>query len=278
MEPEAKRLVRRFLRTQVARDGGFKNRAGTSDLYYSVFGGACLQALVPGPLPRRAVSYLKPFGTGEGLSFVHLTCLARCLAAIPAAAQPGRMDAVLERIEMFRSADEGYDHRGKLSEVGTAYAAYLALLAYEAGQRAIPAGTGVLESLAGLRARDGAYVNDTQSGLGTTTATTAAVMVRAGLGDEVEPETVAWLRARETAGGGFLASRVSPAPDLLSTAVALFALHTLGEPLDAQRDRTTGFVEMLWADSGGFRGYAADPVADCEYTCYALLALGCIEP
>ena len=29
------------------------------------------------------------------------------------------------------------------------------------------------------------------------------------------------------------------------------------------------------AGNGGFAGTPADPVADCEYTFYALLALGC---
>src|SRR5258708_31372822 len=46
----------------------------SSDLYYTVFGLdglLALQAELPG---ERAADYLKSFGVGEGLDFVHLCC------------------------------------------------------------------------------------------------------------------------------------------------------------------------------------------------------------
>ena len=43
-------------------------------------------------------------------------------------------------------------------------------------------------------------------------------------------------------------------------------------PARAQPHRD--FVESLWDDDGGFRGHPSDPVTDCEYTFYGLLAMG----
>ena len=62
---------------------------------------------------------------------------------------------------------------------------------------------------------------------------------------------------------------------LLSTAAALNALGTIDEFPDNSRAHYE-FVESLWDDSGGFRGHLLDPVADCEYTFYGLLALGAL--
>src|SRR6266566_1363656 len=94
-------LTRRFLYGQVNEDGGFKDRAGKNDLYYTVFGLQGLAALAvqnSGPNPEkpqagvqapefreviaRTKRYLESFGRGEGLDFVHVCSLARCWAAV----------------------------------------------------------------------------------------------------------------------------------------------------------------------------------------------------
>ena len=73
---------RRFLRERVNPDGGFQDRAGASDLYYTVFGLDALIALQE-PLPvEQTAAYLDRFGDGAGLDFVHLACLARAWAAL----------------------------------------------------------------------------------------------------------------------------------------------------------------------------------------------------
>src|SRR5688572_17180610 len=57
-------LVADFLHRQVNTDGGFKDRAGQSDLYYTVFGLEALlalQAAIPAPFVQ---NYLRSFGAG----------------------------------------------------------------------------------------------------------------------------------------------------------------------------------------------------------------------
>src|SRR5438874_4045495 len=80
-------LVQTFLLGQQNPDGGFKDREGKSDLYYTVFGLEGLSAFtVHSPqaaqVVERAELYLHTFGSGEGLDFVHLCSLARCWAGL----------------------------------------------------------------------------------------------------------------------------------------------------------------------------------------------------
>src|SRR5687768_15348753 len=79
---ESRDLVAAFLHSRLNDDGGFQNRAGASDLYYTVFGVEGLVALQE-PVPAEAVaSYLKQFTDGGDLDLVHLACLARCWASV----------------------------------------------------------------------------------------------------------------------------------------------------------------------------------------------------
>jgi hypothetical protein len=83
-----------------------------------------------------------------------------------------------------------------------------------------------------------------------------------------------WLLDRCHTRGGFFASRSTPVPDLLSTATALHALSSMHVPIAGLCDPCLDFVDSLWTNRGGFFGTWADDAVDCEYTFYALLALG----
>src|SRR5439155_1210840 len=79
---DAAERVTGFVREQFNEDGGVRDKSGKSDLYYTVFGLECLIALRHDPPVDRVRPYLEGFGDGEGLDFVHQTCLARCWAAL----------------------------------------------------------------------------------------------------------------------------------------------------------------------------------------------------
>src|SRR5256885_14435187 len=109
---ESTELIASFLRRQQNDDGGFKDRMGKSDLYYTVFGVDGLLALQAELPVTRIASYLKSFGSGEGLDFVHLCCLARAWMAIAGRGPTDSCGAdfrerILRRIEQFRSKDGG---------------------------------------------------------------------------------------------------------------------------------------------------------------------------
>ena len=270
---DARDLVARFLREQVNADGGFRDRSGESDLYYTVFGLDALIALQEEPPAERTSAYLHQFGDGSHLDFVHVACLARAWAALRR--QPGSavVDRVLARVEDFRSRDGGYA-ASTGSSAGTAYSAFLAMGAYHDFGRTLPDAAGVLSSLRGLRSADGGYGNHPDMTSGITPATAAAVIVLRHLDLQPDRDVGMWLLDRCHPRGGFFASPAAPVPDLLSTATALHALSSLSVPIAGLREPCLDFVDSLWTNRGGFFGTWADDAVDCEYTYYALLALG----
>ena len=270
---ESSELVAAFLRQQLTPAGGFCDRAGAPDLYYTVFGLEALIAVHHDPLSPATRSYLQSFGAGEGLDFVHLCCLARAWATITRSAPEVSVQELVTRIESFRSSDGGYNATAQASS-GTTYAAFLALGAYQDLRVEVPDADRLLHSLATLRSLDGAYGNHPRMPRGQTSATAAAIAVHRQFGEMHDESLGDWLLARVHPQGGFTAAPETPMPDLLSTATALHALATLQRPLDDSRDVCLDFVDTLWTNRGGFYGHWADDHLDCEYTYYGLLALG----
>jgi hypothetical protein len=219
---------------------------------------------------------------------------------------------ILRRIEGYRSNDGGYNPIPG-SEFGTAYGAFLALGAHldltaigqgSRGRRRgaalvlggvasfvhrvrpawlMPAATRLrrsqlIASLKRLETPDGAYANRQSPTIapscGSTNATAAAVIVLRHLGAPAAKSAVDWLLARVHPQGGFLAIPGAPMPDLLSTATALHALAGLGVSFDSCAEKCLDFIDSLWSNEGGFYGHWGDEFLDCEYTFYALLALG----
>ncbi len=284
----------RFVCARACPGGGFADRAGRPDLYYTVFG---LQALAaaetapferasfepaappfePGGPPRDTGAYLARFDADD-LDFVHLCCLLRCRALLSDRAEADR--SLVDRIESFRAADGGYSHVPGAKD-GTAYGAFLALGACEDAGAEMPDPDRLADSLVRLRADDGGYAGSPGAATGLVPSTAAAVVTLAALGRAVDAAAVEWLTARQGPAGGWPAAPGAPAADLLSTATALHALASAGAAIaDDARAAARAFVESLAepagaaADAAGFRGHPEDTVADCEYTFYGLLALG----
>jgi prenyltransferase beta subunit len=269
---ESKDLVAAFLRGMHNGEGGFKDRAGDSDLYYTVFGLEGLLALDE-PLPATISDYLRQFGDGSSLDFVHLTCLARAWATWSRSGPPPEIrDAIARRLQQHRSADGGFAVL-RSADVGSAYACFLAVGALEdLGTEIEP--HGVRDCLHGLRSTDGAYANVRGATEGSTPATAAAAMVLHQLGYQVDPDVADWLARRCHPEGGFFAAPRAPLPDLLSTATSLHALSALQWDFGQLREPCLDFVDSLWTNAGGFYGNWTDQTLDCEYTYYGLLALG----
>jgi prenyltransferase beta subunit len=270
---DSRELVESFIRSQITPDGAFSNRAGESDLYYTVFGLESLVALQVEPPVDRVAGYLETLGSGEGLDYVHLACLARCWAGVTRHPNANRSAEILARIEGNRTPDGGYNQSASASH-GTAYAAFLAMGAYQDLGIALPEPERLLGSLQSLRAADGGYSNVPGAPAGVTTATAAAVTLLRQFHVDPDPSLAEWLLSRCLPAGGFFAVPGAPMPDLLSTATALHALSGMHVPLNGLRESCLDFIDSLWTNRGGFYGHWSDDAIDTEYTYYALLSLG----
>ncbi len=271
---DATDLVIKFLHSRHNPDGGFQDRAGNSDLYYTAFGMQNLVA-VRAELPVTPLQcYLETFGSGESLDFVHLCCLARCWSLLPAQSlRHDVRDAMIARIESRRSADGGYA-AGEGAATGTLYGCFLAVSACQDILHPIARPEGIVRCVESLKAADGGYANQHDLPMGLTPSTAAAVTLLHQFDGPMDPALGGWLLARSHPQGGFFATPSAPIPDLLSTATALHALATLKTEFGPIRDQTLDFIDTLWSSQGGFFGNWEDDVLDCEYLYYGLLALG----
>ena len=292
---DARDLVADFVRSQLHETGGFIDRAGNPDLYYTVFGLECLLALRE-DLPREKVAeYLREFGDGEGLDFVHIGCLARCWAALtPLPPREGQAEGRVpetpavfispltidsfkqtldSRLETYRAKDGGFSQT-KNDSHGSVYGCFLAVSAYQDLKIDTPNLDAIAACVLSQRCADGGFSNGRDLPLATTPTTAAAVTLLRVLNQPHDPATGDWLLARANPAGGFNAIADAPMPDLLSTAVALHALSGMRVGIDSIKDSCLDFIDSLWVNKGSFYGNWSEDMLDVEYTYYALLALG----
>jgi len=268
---DAAPLVGDFVRGQMNADGGFNDRAGASDLYYTVFGLECLMALRADLPASTVIPYLQIFGEGVRLDLVHLGCLARCWADVKA--PPPDAQAIAERIERHRSGDGGYN-AAIGARHGTVYGTFMAMGAYQDLKLAMPEQERIIECIAANQTEDGVYANHPDMPVGLTSATAAATTMLRQMNQPVEERVGQWLLERAHREGGFLAAPEAPIPDLLSTATALHALAGLHVDFEHIKEGCIDFIDTLWTPRGSFFGHWGEDILDCEYTYYGLLALG----
>lgn len=268
-------LVRDFFRRQFTPTGGARDRAGRPDLYYTIFALAGLQALGVSPRTDEVEPFLRSFGDGSQLDFVHVSALARCWASIGLESMPAGLDAaLLARIESFRKPDGGYEGDPGLRH-GTAYGAFVALGAYQDLGHTPPDILNLIRAFKRLESADGAWSNLPNAKFGALNATAGAVTLIGHLGFPINANVGTWILNQAHPEGGFVAVPGAPMPDLLSTASALHALAVLERRVPAAlHERCMDFIDTLWSNEGGFHGHWSDDYLDAEYTYYGLLALG----
>ena len=271
---ESAALVEALLRSRLSPEGGFLNRDDKPDLYYTVFGIEGLLAL-RSVLPRELIAaWLRQFGAGESLDFVHLCCLARCWAALdPKALSDEARAQMAQRLESYRTPGGGF-HPAKGREQGSAYGCLLAAAAYEDIALPLPQIEQIKACMDALICADGGWTNETMLPIANAPGTAAAMELYRRLSWPVPPKCAEWLLGCHRADGGFAAIPLAPMPDLLSTAVSLHALSGAGCDLSRIQEPCLNFVDSLWSAEGGFHGNWTDNALDCEYTYYGLLALG----
>lgn len=275
---ESSPLVADFVRRQQHASGGFTDRHGRPDLYYTVFALDALLALREAPEQPGVENYLGSFGDGRDLDIVHRCCLVRAWASLkaihPATQTPAWFRDFAPSLEQFRALDGGYNVEPGAA-AGSAYAAFLAVGAIQDSGSALNSLASVPTSLEALRTPDGAWSNERGMALGATNSTAAAIGALRQLGVRFNPDAPSkWLLSQAHPMGGFRAIPNAPIPDLLSTATALHALAAMETPLDSIRESCLDFVDTLWSNEGGFHGHWHEDHLDCEYTYYGLLALG----
>lgn len=253
LEPETVCEIQAFILQNQTLEGGFADRAGKCDLYYTLFGHYVAEALaitkVKGPLQN----YVKKIVNEDALSGVHLYCAAILYARL------WGLDSATSRLTRCIHADLK-QVRNKQSE----YTNFLGMLALYYLEDYI----GIKRTLNKYRAF--VFPDSLPCPV---TAATAILLETAGKSDKSLAEK---LMAFYRENGGFAATKQAPAEDLLSTAVSLYALNFVGADVRLIKPECLSFIDGLY-DNGGFRSMPVDVETDVEYTFYGLLGLGALN-
>ncbi len=299
---EAINILRTFISSQKHANGGFIDRSGKPDPYYSVFG-YTLSYLFDIELDiKMEQKALKKWEEKNKVDFVHAISLIRCyylLEAIDLAGSLGKVSttlassrflqnlvgkkvakkiqkkhtSLLEVITKYKSEDEGFNHLKRHAEYASVYANFLAYGLFEDLYLSKGERIKIAESCKELMLENGSFVNHPKSTHGISSTTAAGIILLNSIGSLIF-ESSEWLKEQIQPHGGFLAGEDVPVADVLSTATSLLALEIVGTADDKIKEKAVAFVNLHWLDAGGFFGSIADQIPDVEYTFYGLLAIG----
>lgn len=246
--------IGQFIGSLQNADGGFSDRAGNSDLYYSLFAHFILKGIHLDGYQQKLKYFVAEKGKGSGAQLVDLCCLAILNKEFKGNYFRG-LKYLFSALDYLKSSKYGSTR---------AYSFFLLFLALDR--------YGFNNGLARRLVRQ-FYRDEVVKGL-PCPALSAQIVFKKHLGYPVENDCNLLLSYFDEQ-RGFKVSQEATTADLLSTSVALVAL------------KTSGFDMALFAPGclqladNNFRGGAflsgdGDEDRDSEYTFYGLLSLGAL--
>lgn len=263
-------VIRSFL-GQRNFDGGFQDRGGKSDLYYSLFGVMLLRAaeLEIGESYEResaernknftseSLLNLRQFISGQSKTKVPGFIEQCCLVLLQKELKTSRFSRIKSLIHLGRSFwEERYF-------INLSYRSFVLFLTLDA---VLPF-RGIL-----IRAAERMLERTTVDEHSPCSEVAARVFLQKMM-NRIVPDELNLLNSFFCASGGFKAFHHQEQSDMLSTAVALFVLDYTGCDLRLIKPACLDFIQQNYSD-GAFLSGDGDQTADVEYTFYGLLALG----
>ena len=243
--------IRSFVIRQQTNEGGFADRGGKTDLYYTLFGIYVAEALSVKDVLEPARNYIKNLVQNSHLTGVHLYCGAILYSKLIGS------DETSEKLRRQIISDL----RISISEQPE-YSGFLGILALY-----------YLEDYRNIQHVVNQYKRSVTIKENTPCPVVAANAVIQAMGGIKSSGNAEAMYSFRRENGGFAALHRAPSDDLLSTGVALYALHFLEADIRLIKPDCLGFIDNLY-DNGGFRSTPEDYMTDVEYTFYGLLALG----
>jgi prenyltransferase beta subunit len=253
LEPEMLEEIRAFVRSKQTPQGGFADRAGKCDLYYSLFGYFLAEALVIPEVNSPFRLYVKKIIRETTLSGVNLYCGAILYVKLHG------FDSYTERLKK-----QIVSVLAKSDLQQPEYANFLGIMALY-----------YLEDFLSIKRIIHTYKSHTfQDNL--PCPVLAATILLLEIAGRTKPESQKKLYSFYRSKGGFAAFKQAPSEDLLSTAVALYALNFMSADIRLIKPESLSFIDGLY-HNGGFMSMPSDNEIDVEYTFYGLLALGSLQ-
>lgn len=272
LDEQGQSEVFQFLKSQQNADGGFNDRGGRSDLYYSLFGmllhGACgmehVTELVEGQLATRnpqpvteikakLTQFIKSQSSKEVLGFIEQCSLALLQKEL-------RINRILRTKTLLKLTRSFWKER---YSINLSYRSFVLFLTLDA---VLPF-RGLLQRFSG-KMLSRVEVNEHSP----CSEVAAKVFLLKMLGKDGSDEQQL-LISFASESGGFRAFQHLEQADMLSTAVALFALKNADCDIRVMTPDCLDFIQQNFVN-GAFLSGDGDLTTDLEYTFYGLLALG----
>lgn len=305
LNDESIELIRKFVKSKQLPDGGFADRAGKSDPYYSLFGYSLAFALDIELDINKEKGFLSNWAKNNNADFIHAVSIIQCTLLLYAIKEKKAVikslsgkniifntfsdlfknkvasnikkecESQFKTIENHKALNFGFNHTTANAKRGTTYGNYLIYSLYT-DLNIIDSIDDISKGLLSLQFTDGSFMNDSFTTEGVTSSTSAGAILLKECGYKDYTKSIKWLTERLNNHGGFTAGENTPIADLLSSATALFTLkHCEYSDLN-KLSECANFIDYHWDESGGFFGSIADMTPDVEYTYYGLLGLGCL--
>ena len=270
LEEEGREEVMHFIVSQQNPDGGFQDRGGRSDLYYSLFGWMMLNAMesevrspkseVKQPETHNPQLNFQQFISAQSTSEVPGFIERCCLVLLQKDLKAGWYLRLKSLWSLGRSFwKERYS-------INLSYRSFVLFLTLEA---VLPF-SGILKSAAKRMLLQTHVDENSPCSEIVARVFLEKMMNRDGSKDQE------LLKSFACESGGFKAFRHLQNADMLSTAVSLFALNFAENDLRLFKPACLDFIQENYAN-GAFLSGDGDLTEDLEYTFYGLLALGVLS-
>lgn len=264
LSKEIQEEVGRWIAGQQTSEGGFPDRSGRCDLYYTLFGFFLAEALEAATVFPLLKEYAGKMARGKYHRGIDLYCTTILVTSLfPGSADAKRYKSAIRKIIKDRSLmNDGY----------TPFLSILAMLSLQ-DHFGITKVLNIFERSA----------SETESPCTVVAARQMVAWLKTEKDGTTDPNATSSDAALTgpfhtfyRSNGGFAALKNTRDSDLLSTAVALFVLRLMNYDLRTIKPDCLEFISGLYRD-GGFAAVSTDNVSDVEYTFYGLLALGALN-
>jgi hypothetical protein len=233
--------IKNYIKNQQTIEGGFADRAGNCDLYYSLFGYYIAEALGIDEVKPALKVYLKNIIGKENFSGIHRKC------------------AAILYVKLFGNTTLPSVLREN-DNLAAQYADFINLLSYYYTEDYASL-LKLSNKLKQIKLKEGMPCS----------VMAASLIIQY---NRVKLYKGSWLwMSGYYKNGSFSAFNKTAYGDLLSTGVALFSLRYTGSDLSIIKPDCLTYIDSLYSE-GGFCATSFDESTDVEYTFYGLLGLG----